>query len=222
MKKAVLLPQYSDTNDFTPPEGVEIVKIDKVSNLLSDETCPDAYDAAFLDGTAPTDTCDHPADHRNILQKIFGLGKTRKLILRRTRHKERASLPHPPFSAEKVGNHKPQPASICRKQFLSVDLAAVRHRLATPAPEGDARIRPLHAPANRLAAAAARLALAPIDPQARAGIGFVRGAALPCRHRSRSRRRNPPAHWRQPAFARRQSRPATCSSARAQPPCRTD
>jgi hypothetical protein len=34
---------------------------------------------AFLDGTAPTDTCDHKGmggdEHRNILQKIFGLGK---------------------------------------------------------------------------------------------------------------------------------------------------
>jgi penicillin-binding protein 1B len=76
MKKAVTLPQYSDTNDFTPPEGVEIVAIDKVSNLLSDATCPDSYDAAFLTGTAPMDTCDHPADHRNVLQKIFGLGKS--------------------------------------------------------------------------------------------------------------------------------------------------
>jgi penicillin-binding protein 1B len=76
MRKAVQLPQYSDTNDFTPPEGVQIVKIDKASNLLSDETCPDSYDAAFLDGTAPMVTCDHPADRRNILQKIFGLGKS--------------------------------------------------------------------------------------------------------------------------------------------------
>jgi penicillin-binding protein 1B len=75
MKKAVLLPQYSDTHDFSPPEGVEIVKIDKDSDLLSDETCPVAFDAAFLDGTAPTDTCDHPSEHRNMLQKIFGLGK---------------------------------------------------------------------------------------------------------------------------------------------------
>ena len=75
MKKAVLLPQYSDTNEFSVPEGVQIVKIDKVSNLLSDETCPDSFDAAFLDGTAPIVTCDHPADKRNMLQKIFGLGK---------------------------------------------------------------------------------------------------------------------------------------------------
>jgi penicillin-binding protein 1B len=76
MKQAVLLPQYSDTNTFTPPQGVEIEKIDKVSNLLSDAACPEGYDAAFLDGTGPTDTCDHPPDHRNILQKIFGLGKS--------------------------------------------------------------------------------------------------------------------------------------------------
>jgi penicillin-binding protein 1B len=75
MKKAVLLPQYSDTHDFSPPEGVEIVSIDSVSNLLSDESCPVSFSAAFLAGTAPTETCDHPAERRNLLQKIFGLGK---------------------------------------------------------------------------------------------------------------------------------------------------
>ncbi|HUB30888.1 MAG TPA: PBP1A family penicillin-binding protein [Terracidiphilus sp.] len=75
MKKAVQLPQYSDTHEFEPPDGVEVVSLDKASNLLSDAACPDSYDAAFLDGTAPTDTCDHPPDHRNIFQKLFGLGK---------------------------------------------------------------------------------------------------------------------------------------------------
>jgi len=75
MKRAVLLPQYSDTRDFTPPDGVEVVNIDKASNLLSDETCPDALPEAFLAGTAPMESCDHSAEHRNILQKIFGLGK---------------------------------------------------------------------------------------------------------------------------------------------------
>jgi penicillin-binding protein 1B len=53
---------------------VQIVSIDKTTNLLSDasaQTTP----TLFLDGTAPTDTCDHPADHRNLLQKIFGTGK---------------------------------------------------------------------------------------------------------------------------------------------------
>src|ERR1039458_7758249 len=75
MKKAVQLPQYSDTHEFSAPDGVQVLPLDKVSNLLSDATCPDSYDAAFLDGTAPTDTCDHPTDRRNLLQKIFGTGK---------------------------------------------------------------------------------------------------------------------------------------------------
>jgi penicillin-binding protein, 1A family len=76
MKKAVLLPQYSDTNEFSAPDGIEIVKLDKVSNLLADDTCTDDYNAAFLAGTAPTVPCDHPLDHRNIFQKIFGIGKS--------------------------------------------------------------------------------------------------------------------------------------------------
>jgi len=75
MKQAVLLPQYSDVHEFTPPDGVEVVNIDKVSNLISDDTCPDSLPEGFLAGTAPMETCDHPAEHRNILQKIFGLGK---------------------------------------------------------------------------------------------------------------------------------------------------
>jgi penicillin-binding protein 1B len=78
MKKAVLLPQYSDTHDFKAPDGVQMVQLDKATNLLSDAACPDSYDAAFLEGTAPTDTCDHPPDHRNFLQKIFGLGEKKQ------------------------------------------------------------------------------------------------------------------------------------------------
>ncbi len=75
MKQAVQLPQYSDTNEFVPPSGVQLVTLDKNTNLLADAACPEDYTAAFLEGTAPTDTCDHPPDHRNIFQKIFGLGK---------------------------------------------------------------------------------------------------------------------------------------------------
>jgi len=75
MNRAVALPQYSDTHEFTPPEDIQVVRLDKETNLLSDEACPAAYSAAFLPGTAPTDTCDHPPDKRNLLQKIFGVGK---------------------------------------------------------------------------------------------------------------------------------------------------
>ena len=75
MKSAVQLPQYSDTNEFMPPDGVQLVNIDKTTNLVSDAACPNGDPVAFLDGTAPTGTCDHPLEHQNLLQKLFGLGK---------------------------------------------------------------------------------------------------------------------------------------------------
>ena len=76
MKKAVQLPQYSDTKEFLPPDGVQLVAIDKTTNLQSDGACPNGDQVAFLDGTAPTGTCDHPLEHRNLLQKLLGLGKS--------------------------------------------------------------------------------------------------------------------------------------------------
>jgi penicillin-binding protein 1B len=76
MKQAVKLPEYSDTRQFTPPAGVSTVRLDKVTNLLADASCPTDYDAVFLDGTAPTQTCDQSAgDQRNVFQKLFGIGK---------------------------------------------------------------------------------------------------------------------------------------------------
>ena len=75
MKRAVKLPQYSDTHEFQVPDGIQVVKLDKVTNLLSDEACPEGYEAAFLMGMAPTNPCDHPPDNRNIFQKLFGVGK---------------------------------------------------------------------------------------------------------------------------------------------------
>ena len=75
MKRAVQLPQYSDTRDFSIPQGVDLVKLDKNTNLLADPTCPENYYAAFLEGTAPHNTCSHPNDdQRNFFQKLFGLG----------------------------------------------------------------------------------------------------------------------------------------------------
>jgi penicillin-binding protein 1B len=76
MKNAVKLPEYSDTKDFVPPAGVIQVSLDNTTNLLADATCPQDYTAAFLEGTQPTDTCDHSmGDQRNLFQKIFGLGQ---------------------------------------------------------------------------------------------------------------------------------------------------
>jgi penicillin-binding protein 1B len=76
MKHAVQMPEYSDTRQFPAPDGISIVRLDKVTNLLADTSCPTDYDVAFLDGTAPTQTCDQGAgDQRNLFQKIFGIGK---------------------------------------------------------------------------------------------------------------------------------------------------
>jgi penicillin-binding protein 1B len=101
MNRAIRIPQYSDMKTLgQPPDGVEQLRIDRVSDLIADETCPnDSFSAAFLVGTAPEATCSHmgenpqslgnqlfnpdgspagPADgqpHRNLLQRLFGAGK---------------------------------------------------------------------------------------------------------------------------------------------------
>ena len=95
MKAAVELPQYSDTKPFVAPPGVIQVQLDDNTNLLADASCPDDWTAAFLDGTQPTDTCDHSiGDQRNIFQKLFGLG-------------QRTVNPPPPQNVP----HKPQAAT---------------------------------------------------------------------------------------------------------------
>lgn len=102
MNRAIKLPQYSDMKPFTPPDGVEVLRIDRATDLPADASCPsDTFTVAFLAGTAPQGTCsqmgedsqtlgnklfnpqspDQPDDatkHRNIFQKMFGLGKDKQ------------------------------------------------------------------------------------------------------------------------------------------------
>jgi penicillin-binding protein 1B len=76
MKRAIQLPQYSDVKPFTPPEGVTTARIDKTSLLLVDSSCPNnSIYAAFLDGTAPVNTCSQMGENpQNFIQKILGIG----------------------------------------------------------------------------------------------------------------------------------------------------
>jgi penicillin-binding protein 1B len=76
MKRAIQLPQYSDVKPFSAPEGVTTARIDKTSNLLADSTCPNnSFYVAFLDGTAPVNTCSQMGENpQNFIQKIFGIG----------------------------------------------------------------------------------------------------------------------------------------------------
>ncbi|MDE1162659.1 MAG: PBP1A family penicillin-binding protein [Acidobacteriaceae bacterium] len=103
MKRAAKLSQYSDMKGFTAPEGVQIVPINRATDLPADETCPgDSLSLAFLVGTAPAGTCSHMGEdpqalgdrifntdgtgntdengqpHRNVFQKMFGLGKKKE------------------------------------------------------------------------------------------------------------------------------------------------
>ena len=76
MKRATALPQYKDgVTPFSPPPGVVEVKLDKLTNRIATPVCPDDYQAAFIAGTEPNQTCDMTAsDQRNLFQKLFGVG----------------------------------------------------------------------------------------------------------------------------------------------------
>jgi len=77
MNRAIKLPQYSDMRSFTSPSGVNVYRLDKNTNLIADDTCPNDYSAAFLDGTQPASTCSQMgSDQRGLFQKIFGIGES--------------------------------------------------------------------------------------------------------------------------------------------------
>jgi penicillin-binding protein 1B len=73
MNRAIKLPQYSDMKAFSAPEGITSVRLDKVTNLLADTSCPNNYTAAFLDGTAPQNSCSQMSESpQTLAQKLFG------------------------------------------------------------------------------------------------------------------------------------------------------
>ncbi len=75
MKRAILLPQYSDVHSFTAPEGVTTARINKQTDLLADTSCPDSFTAAFLDGTQPQNTCSQMSESpQSLTQRLFNLG----------------------------------------------------------------------------------------------------------------------------------------------------
>jgi penicillin-binding protein 1B len=82
MLRAQKLPRYRDMKPFTPPPGVVRVSIDKASNLPANETCPEDYEAYFIDGTIPAATCDHPSGPTpNFFERMFGIGKHPPVVL---------------------------------------------------------------------------------------------------------------------------------------------
>jgi len=81
MNRAIRIPQYSDMKPLGPvPNGVEVLRIDRATDLIADDSCPNnAFTAAFLVGAAPQGTCSHMGeDSQSLGSRIFGFftGKT--------------------------------------------------------------------------------------------------------------------------------------------------
>lgn len=77
MNRAAKLPQYSDMKPLGPvPDGIQIIRVDRTSNLPADESCPsDTFSAAFLVGTVPQSTCSHMGlDPQTLGNQLFGDG----------------------------------------------------------------------------------------------------------------------------------------------------
>lgn len=75
MNRAIRIPQYSDMKELGPvPNGVEVLRIDRATDLIADDSCPsDSFSAAFLVGAAPESTCSHMGENSQSLgSRIFG------------------------------------------------------------------------------------------------------------------------------------------------------
>jgi penicillin-binding protein 1B len=126
MKRAIELPQYSDVKPFSPPEGVTVAHIDKDSSLLVDSSCPNnSFYVAFLDGTAPVNTCSQMGEsQQNFFQKIFGIGGSKSAAPEATPPQNTTPAPivrQPPPNTPPDGNAPDttqQPAQPKKKNFL--------------------------------------------------------------------------------------------------------
>lgn len=58
MKRAVALPEYHNTTNFEPPDGVVEQEIDPDTGMLAAPACPKMVPEYFLSGTQPTQYCD--------------------------------------------------------------------------------------------------------------------------------------------------------------------
>jgi penicillin-binding protein 1B len=76
MNRAIRIPQYSDMKPLGPiPNGVEVLRIDRTTDLIADDSCPsDTFSVAFLVGAAPQGTCSHMGeDSQSLGSRLFGL-----------------------------------------------------------------------------------------------------------------------------------------------------
>jgi penicillin-binding protein 1B len=121
MNRAIKLPQYSDMKGFSAPDGVQIVPVDKNTWLPADDTCPEDYSLAFLDGTVPNSTCSHMGtSQQTLLQRLFGGGASTP-----------ASTPNPPANPQSPDSAEPNPPK--KKNFIE-KIFGGGNKPAQPAP----------------------------------------------------------------------------------------
>jgi penicillin-binding protein 1B len=57
MKRAIQLRAYSNTKEFTAPDGVVTISIDPVSGMPATASCPQQKPEVFIAGTEPVGVC---------------------------------------------------------------------------------------------------------------------------------------------------------------------
>ncbi|HEV2620042.1 MAG TPA: penicillin-binding protein, partial [Acidobacteriaceae bacterium] len=76
MKRAIQLPQYSDMKALPMADGVQEIRVDRESWLPADDSCPDDYYLAFLNGTVPGNTCSKMGSSTLGVMEGLGTGST--------------------------------------------------------------------------------------------------------------------------------------------------
>jgi len=79
MKRAIAIPEYSQTEGFGLPTGVLAIQLDKNTNRVATPSCLETYTAAFIEGTEPKDTCDQPAQSPGFFSRVFGTNAVKAL-----------------------------------------------------------------------------------------------------------------------------------------------
>jgi penicillin-binding protein 1B len=116
MNRAIKLPQYSDMKSFSAPDGVQLARIDKSTWLPADETCPEDYSLAFLDGTVPANTCSHMSESpQALIQGLFPNG---------TPNPNATPAPQSPATPETTEPNPPKKKTILQKIFGGGDKPA--------------------------------------------------------------------------------------------------
>ena len=124
MNRAIKLPQYSDMKAFAPTEGVQSVRVDKNTWLPADESCPQDYYLAFLDGTVPGNTCSHMgASSQTLMQGLLPDGSPNPDAI--------PVAPGNPQTPDTAGPDAPKKRNFLQKLFGGGDK---RPEPVTPAP----------------------------------------------------------------------------------------